>query len=541
MTDIRPIENLYAALWKSVAAEVVAKQQASDGQPAGVASDHPLMAATDLYVDALSNGQAVAPPSDASVLSDEEDPEIGAYLAQLHHRLAHAQVNQDYELQKELQRQLEEFRFGNPLWEQMLIQYFEYYWQYPYHKGGQPLYRSWKTDDAGCGNPNYSVIEWRLPADARIAVVGDIGTGTDVAAAVLNAALSFRPDAILHVGDVYYSGTSFEFAERFVGLFDSVFESAGFRVPVFIVPGNHEYFTGGVAFYDCLSSGKFAVSADQKQAASYFCLRSADDGWQFLGLDTGFYGHTMAVTPKAEADALRILHDKNPNIPLDPPVAPPASGDDSAADLPIEPPTEVTGMVAVRDDEAEWHSHQIENFSGRSILLSHHQLYSAAQTCGVAQRTIKGTDGQTAPDPTDFNRRGVDTKLWQQFGAHFGVRVAAWLWGHEHNLCIFQDNYRPADWPEGTDEAANVYRALPKGRCVGHSAIPVADKENPYAVNNPVPLKDDSLRLGLTDGWYNHGFEIIDLAGAHNPARIRYYQLAGIDTEPSLIHEESVE
>lgn len=540
MRPVRPVENLYAAVWKSAATEVIAKNQGETGTAAAIDADHPLLTATTRYVEALSNGETIAAPSDTSNLSDD-DPEIGAYLAQLHHRLAHARINNDEQLQEQLERQLGEFRFGNPLWEQMLIKYFEYYGQYPYHKGEQPHYRSWQAQDFGGGNKDYSVIEWRLPANARIALVGDIGTGTDVAAAVLVAALSFRPDAILHVGDVYYSGTSFEFAHRFTGLFETVFKDQGIRVPLFIVPGNHEYFTGGIAFYDCLSSGVLALSEEQRQEASYFCLRSRDDGWQFLGLDTGFNGHTMSVTPKAEQDALRILHSKNPEIPADPTSQNSSSDDGSPADLPVRVPQSESGMVSVRDDEVEWHRDKIENFGGRTILLSHHQLYSAAQTCGVAQQTVKNAGGEIAPDPADFNRPGVDTKLWQQFGPYFGERVAAWLWGHEHNLCIFEDNYRPADWPTDSPEAANVFRTLPKGRCLGHSAIPVEDKEKPYAVNNPVPFKDNQLRLGLTDGWYNRGFEIIDLAGAGNPLHIGYYQLAGVDPTPLLIYEEDVE
>lgn len=539
MKPVRPVENPYAAVWKSAATEVVAKHLGKTDPSAAIDVEHPLLTATDRYVEALSNGQAIPAPDSSSELRDD-DPQAGAYLAQLNHRLAHARINQDQQLTAQLERQLGEYRFGNPLWEQMLIQYFDYYWQYPFHQGGQPIYRSWTTD--GGGDPDYSVIQWRLPAQARIAIVGDIGTGTDVAAAVLVAALSFRPDAILHVGDVYYSGTSFEFAHRFIGLFETVFKAQGIRAPVFIVPGNHEYFTGGIAFYDCLSSGKLATSESQRQAASYFCLRSADDGWQFLGLDTGFYGHTMSVTPKAQADALRILHARNPEIPLDPAAVQTASGVDTPpADLPVKAPPDVNGMVYVRNDELQWHSNKIEAFSGRTILLSHHQLYSAAQTCGVAQGTVMDANGQMLPDPRDFNRPGVDTKLWQQFGTYFGARVAAWFWGHEHNLCIFQDNYRPTDWPTGLDAASDVYRTLPKGRCMGHSAIPVQDTENPYAQNNPVPLKDDKLRLGLTDGWYNRGFEIMDLAGAGNPAHVRYYQLVDVDPTPLLIYEETVQ
>jgi 3',5'-cyclic AMP phosphodiesterase CpdA len=588
---VRPIENRYAALWQSVATEVAARHRAAGGAP-----EHgdTLLDATQAYVEALVNGQPPPPPPPGHGPADR-DPAVGPYLALLHHRLAHARINGDAALQAQLQQQLGEFRFGNPLWEQMLIQYFAYYGQYPYHKGAQPLYRSWKAEDGGRGDPDFGVVEWRLPAHARIAVVGDIGTGTDVAAAVLASALSFRPDAILHLGDVYFSGTPFEFAERYTGLFETVFQSLGHRVPVFGVPGNHEYFTGGIAYLDCLSSGKLAPREDQRQAASYFCLRSEDGGWQFLGLDTGFYGHTMAVSPKAEADALHILHATDPAVPDAPPPAAPASGGspsaaapatasaaagspsvstaspsaaspgtappaaasptasdssssaapattgDGGADLPVELPSSTSGMVHVRDDEAEWHRHQMERFGGRTVLLSHHQLYSAAETCGVPQGTVPGPDGTPVPDPADFNRPGVNTLLWRQFGPHFGSRVAAWIWGHEHNLGIFQDGYRPADWPLDSDEAKTVFRALPKGRCAGHAAIPVAASEEPYATHNPVPLLDDSLRLGLVDGWYNRGFEIIELAGAGRPARVRYYQLAGADPTPLLVHAEEVE
>lgn len=540
-TPVRPIENRYAALWQSVATEVAARHRAAGGAP-----EHgdTLLDATQAYVEALIHGQPPPPPPAGHGPADR-DPAVGPYLALLHHRLAHARINGDAALQAQLQRQLGEFRFGNPLWEQMLIQYFAYYGQYPYHKGAQPLYRSWKADDGGRGDPDFGVIEWRLPAHARIAVVGDIGTGTDVAAAVLAAALSFRPHAILHLGDVYYSGTPFEFSERYTGLFETVFEKLGHRAPVFGVPGNHEYFTGGIAYLDCLRSGKLAPREDQRQAASYFCLRSEDDGWQFLGLDTGFYGHTMAVTPQAEADALRILHATDPAVPAAPPSAAapagaPAPGDGSPADLPVQLPASTSGMVHVRDDEAEWHGRHMERFGGRTILLSHHQLYSAAETCGVPQGTVPGPDGKPVPDPSDFNRPGVNTLLWRQFGPRFGTRVAAWVWGHEHNLGIFQDGYRPADWPLDRDEGQTVFRALPKGRCAGHAAIPVAASEEPYKLINPVPLLDDSLRLGLVDGWYNRGFEIIELAGAGRPARIRYYQLAGADPTPLVVHEEDV-
>ena len=92
------------------------------------------------------------------------------------------------------------------------------------------------------------------------------------------------------------------------------------------------------------------------------------------------------------------------------------------------------------------------------------------------------------PDPNDYHRPGVNTQLWQAFGQYFDRNVAAWFWGHEHNLGIYQDLYRPADWPPPSGQPNDVWQTLRKGRCVGHSAIPVATTEQPYQANYPVPL-----------------------------------------------------
>jgi hypothetical protein len=182
-------------------------------------------------------------------------------------------------------------------------------------------------------------------------------------------------------------------------------------------------------------------------------------------------------------------------------------------------------MVALRDDELAWHHDKMDRFTGRSILLSHHQLYSAVQAIGVPPS-----------GPDDVNRAWINSALWRQLGPYFERKVAAWIWGHEHNLGIFQDDYRPSDWP-ASDE---VYRTLPKGRCAGHAAIPVQDIEKPYATIYPVPLQAANLQLGLVDGWYNRGFEIFDLAGAGQPLRARYLQIANADPTPLLVYEEQI-
>ncbi|AIP65044.1 metallophosphoesterase family protein [Burkholderia thailandensis] len=539
MIPIEHFEVPHLALWKSCVAQVLEQALGVEHRPsAGIDADHPLMRATDRYCRAMLDNR----PLDAPAADSDDEEAVQTYLSYLHHRRAHAAIADDAQIERDIERQTQQYKFGNPLWQQMYIQYFKYYWQYPYHKGGEPQYRSWQAADAGKGDPRYGVIEWKLPARARVAIVGDIGTGTDVAAAVLIAASRFAPDAILHLGDVYFSGTRFETEHRLVGLVRDVLRSGKRRVPFFTVPGNHEYFTGAVSFLHALDSGELVDCPAQRQQASYFCLRTADDGWQFLGLDTGYHGHYMNVAASAQQATLERLHigkvetageGASPHWPTD---RNPYFRHASLAGLPPRDTTSPVDQVSVRTDEAAWHLDKLTNFPGRSILLSHHQLYSALDVCGIAQRRI----ASGAPDPADFNREWVNTALWRQFGPTFGDRVAAWLWGHEHNLGIFADAYRPADWPADGDEATRIFKTLPKGRCAGHSAIPVQASEAPYAQKYPVPLKQAELRLDLSDGWYNRGFQILELAGAGQPARLSYYQVAEADPTPLPLFVESI-
>lgn len=537
---MRPIEHFevpHLALLKSAVSRVLAEHQGDASNGAGFDSDHPLMVGTDLYCHAFETNTEIPEPAE----DKGDDPEVQAYLAQMHHRRVHAHITGDTALEATLAAQTARFKFGNPLWQQMFVQYYKYYWQYPWHEGRQPVYRSWRDETGGKGDLAYGTIAWRLPAKARVAIVGDIGTGTDEAAAVLLSALSFHPDAILHLGDVYFSGTEHEVQDRFVAMVRDVMQKSGQHLPFFTVPGNHEYFTGGTALLKALDSGDLVATPEQQQHASYFCLRTEDDGWQFLGLDTGYYGHYMNVAGGAAAATLEKLHLGPVQTPVhDNPHWPrkrnPYFGNGNP-DLPQEDTSVPAAQVSVRSDEAEWHNDKLANFPGRAVLLSHHQLYSALDVCGVAQKTAAGA---TTPDPTDPNRIWVNTALWRLFGPAFGDKVAAWLWGHEHNLNIFQCNYRPANWPAGTPEMDTVFKTLPKGRCAGHSAIPVAEGEAPYAVKYPVPQEPPGITLGLTDGWYNHGFELMELNGRGNPARLRYYQVAGVDPTPRLLFEEDV-
>jgi 3',5'-cyclic AMP phosphodiesterase CpdA len=532
-----PYNSPHLALLKS--ATVAAIHQVEGVQPNAVQSndaDHPMLKALDVYSQYMLNNQRIPAP-DVSVkdLSDS-NPDVLPYMMSLQHQKLHAQIEEDTERQKQIETEMLRFKYGNPLWQEQQILYFLYYWNYPYHKGQAPQYRSWQDVQWGNNDPQFGMIKWKIPSNAKIALIGDIGTGTDIAEAVLKSALSFNPDLILHVGDIYYSGTPYEFQTRFTGMIKKVMQEYGKDIPVFTIPGNHEYFTGGYGFYECIDSNQLIQSNDQQQAASFFGLQTEDAGWQFLAMDTSFYGHYMGVTPQAQQAALELLHNNKVDVPADPTdpywanAYNPMFHHTADANIAVTNPTANTSMVPIRSDEQAWHAFQIEKFNGRTVLLSHHQVYSAKQQIGIPQSEINGE-----LNANDTNRAWINTELWKQFGKYADTKIAAWFWGHEHNLGVFQDGYKPADWP-----ADNDLKPFAKGRCVGHSAIPVQDTETPYQQAFPVPLINKEVVLGLTNGWYNRGYQIMQLQGKGKPMQVSYYQISMADPKPIFMYYEEI-
>ncbi|HEY6764907.1 MAG TPA: metallophosphoesterase [Candidatus Sulfotelmatobacter sp.] len=66
----------------------------------------------------------------------------------------------------------------------------------------------------------------QIPASptCKIGVIGDWGTGMDDSIALFDTLVAMKPDVIIHVGDIYYSGTPTEctktssmWCNRFIG------------------------------------------------------------------------------------------------------------------------------------------------------------------------------------------------------------------------------------------------------------------------------------------------------------------------------------
>ena len=266
--------------------------------------------------------------------------------------------------------------------------------------------------------------------EMRIALLSDWGTGTHLAGQVAALLAAQQPDIVIHLGDIYYAGTVEECDAHFLAPLRAVLPNTR----LFTLCGNHDVYSGGQGYYGLL--GQIG------QPASYFCLRSPDQSWQILGADTG-------------------LHDRDPLH-------------------------EAAGLTFLDPAEEAWHADKLRGFPGRSILLSHHQPFSAfAQIGPLAQHSP------------------INPLLMASYArlATAG-RVDSWFWGHEHRLRL----YAP-------------YCGVAAGRNIGYGAIPVlavpgSPTPLPGLIDPPALLVD--VGLDVVEGAYTHGYALLDI----RPGRI---------------------
>jgi Calcineurin-like phosphoesterase len=173
----------------------------------------------------------------------------------------------------------------------------------------------------------------------------------------------------------------------------------------FALNSNHEMYSGGHAYFD------IALPAF-KQPASYFSL--ANEHWRFIGLDTGY----------------------------------------------------VEGSL--NKEQVEWLAAQLGPGQAKTILLTHHQLFSA------------------------YEEQGERLETWvQPFLAT--QQIYGWLWGHEHT-CVVYERYK------------GIY-----GRCIGHGCFPYDLPAEPPP-NPQVPVKWVNRRQ-QANGRGMHGFALLTIDG----------------------------
>ncbi len=293
----------------------------------------------------------------------------------------------------------------------------------------------------------------------RIAIIGDWGTGELPARNLLDAVRKLKPDLLIHLGDVYYAGTNLEMEDNFWKICRDAF---GDKFPIFALCGNHDMYSGGHAYYSLIQN--------LGQEASYFCLDNGD--WQLLGMDTG----------------------NRDNSPL-------LAG---------------SAMTSLHEAEVQWHRERIvqgRKEKKRTILLSHHQLFSPFTSVGRIGF---------------LKKYGYNPNLDSVIGDLL-PQVEIWFWGHEHNLAVYEP-----------------YMGLQRGRCVGASAIPVFTSQKSYAkgsgleTKGGVPLADWNKKVELANDKidYYHGFAFLELDG--KSANVNYYQVRPTDSTPIHLYSERV-
>lgn len=143
----------------------------------------------------------------------------------------------------------------------------------------------------GQKRPYVGPLQGKDPGNIRVAILGDWGTGTSVAAsqAVFRQALEQNPDYLIHLGDVYYTGSpntkwppyagEDKEYENFINLWSACPKS----VISFTLNSNHEMYCGAHGYFEnALTAPPFRT----QNGKSYFLLEN--DHWQIFGLDSAY-------------------------------------------------------------------------------------------------------------------------------------------------------------------------------------------------------------------------------------------------------------
>ena len=386
-------------------------------------TEEPMIAAALSIGDLLEVGDELPEVGGGISFSGMDAGTVTSYCASTAWKLVKAKLQGNSEEAERLEEELGPFSVCDPRWAETV----EKYLLHVKFQGKKIPYRTWN-------NLSDYMFDGRLPANARIAIISDWGTGQPSARMVLEQVARKRPHIVIHLGDIYYSGTTREMKENFLNICREILPRG---TQLYTIPGNHDLYAGGQPFYDLLD--------EIEQPASFFGLRN--EHWQFLAMDTS-------------------LHDSDTF-------------------------TVATNVTYLDEREAQWHQDKLKNNSGRkSVLLSHHQLFTAYSSTGLIN------DEPQALNPL----------LYAPFASYLD-KIDLWLWGHEHNMIIFDE-----------------YKGLKPGRCVGCSAIPVPKELNPYGINPHLiaPPGFSNIRLSLDSAdVYHFGYVMIRLNGP--TARVDYY------------------
>ena len=242
---------------------------------------------------------------------------------------------------------------------------------------------------------NIQDFQYNLPpasgSKLKVGMIADWGTGEQVAVMVLEALFEQEVDVIFHLGDIYYAGTPTEAQHNFLDIINRCRKKYDRQIPVYNLPGNHDYYSGGHGFYSINPLLNHGIANSSCQEASFWSV--ANEHWHFQGMDTGFY----------DSDLLKVGSD----------------------------------ITHLHSTEVAWHQNKIEQARAagkKVILLSHHQYFSSLLNIG---KKPKNNDNTTDPNRNPFFEGYFNSYIQNK-------DITAWFWGHEHLLEIY-DSYLGLD------------------------------------------------------------------------------------------------
>ena len=323
----------------------------------------------------------------------------------------------------------------------------------------------------------------------RIGILSDWGSGDAAAEWALQQLMAQSPDLILHLGDVYYAGTGDEVQRNFLGPLQQY--AAG--VPVYNLPGNHDMYSGGQAFYAALAGlnqGKFFPGTSLRaaqQGASFFCLKNS---WlQLQGMDTGYF----------DSDLFDITRD----------------------------------TTQLHCPEAEWHLDKLRSAATAecaTFLFSHHQAWSPF--VGINSGAILTRDDEVDGPMLSFNQHLQSALQDVPLDT-----VRAWFWGHEHVLEVYDQTAIQGSTLNGApgQSLPELFPWLPYAACVGYSGFTMLESDGPYQVQYGDDFKllynggyvlPSRIPPDGSDAIYDRGFTILDVEEAGG-AVATYYTVPG--------------
>ena len=223
--SIKPFPHPDLSLWQSAVDQVVARHasgaQTQDVDAGPVAIQRPdtsdgMVQATVTMGQYLDHGVSLADQA-ASAGGPKATEGVGdwaKYCSSIWWQIAKAKATGNAQAEQNWRAQLGPFSTCDPRYAEAAEQYVAYFKL----KCGTVPYKVWSNLDD-------FVIDGVLPAKARVAIVGDWGTGQQDAKALLAAIARKNPDVVIHLGDIYYSGTQFEMDNYFMNIWKSDVES----------------------------------------------------------------------------------------------------------------------------------------------------------------------------------------------------------------------------------------------------------------------------------------------------------------------------